>query len=279
MLQRSLGSAARRLSVNASLVRQNLLKKELLAGKPQIGYWTGLRSPLVAEMMSFTSGFDWFVIDMEHSPNEIGDVLAQLQASQNGNAEPVVRVPWNESVTVKRVLDLGAQSILFPYVQNAEEAAAAVASTRYPPQGIRGVMSLQRMNMYGAQNPHYYQEAGDQICCILQIETIEAIRAIPEIAAVEGVDALFIGPSDLAASLGHVGNPAHPEVREAIEEGMRLIAATGKPAGFLSANPDDCKWVLNQGATLVAVGSDVVLIANTTKKIAADFKEFCATLP
>jgi 4-hydroxy-2-oxoheptanedioate aldolase len=262
----------------ASTVRHNRFKAAINAGQHQIGFWTGLKSSLVAEMISFTSGFDWFVIDMEHSPNEIGDVLVQLQASQSGHAEPMVRVPWNEQVTVKRVRDLGAQSILFPYVQNADEARAAVAAVRYPPDGIRGVMSLQRMNMYGAQNPHYYKECGAQVCTVLQIETIEAIKNIPEIGAVDGVDALFIGPSDLAASLGHVGNPAHPEVRSAIEEGIRLGKATGKPVGFLSANRDDCRWVLEQGVTFCAVGSDVALLANTTRAIAKDFKDFCGTL-
>jgi 4-hydroxy-2-oxoheptanedioate aldolase len=171
--------------------------------------WTGLRNTQIAEMISFTSGLDWFVIDMEHGPNEVNDVLLQLQASQHGNAEPVVRVPWNEIVTVKRVLDLGAQSIIFPWVNTAEEARRAVEATRYPgvdSPGVRGVMSLARMNNFGMRNPHYYREAANQICNIVQIETLEAVDNIEEIAAVDGVDALFVGPSDLSASMGYIGN-------------------------------------------------------------------------
>ncbi len=267
------------IPASAAQVRVNRFKQAILAGDRQIGLWTGLKSQLVAEMISHSTAFDWFVIDMEHSPNEIGDVLTQLQASQTGRAEPIVRVPWNEPVTVKRILELGAQSVLFPYVQNAEEAKAAVASVQYPPEGIRGVMSAHRMNMFGAQNPHYYTEAPKQICTILQIETIEAIRNIPDIGKVDGVDALFIGPSDLAASLGHIGHPGHPEVRAAIEEGIELIKATGKPAGFLSANPDDCRWVLELGATFCAVGSDASILTSTSRKLSADFQEFVKTLP
>lgn len=222
-LQRIFRRATRLLSSEASsTVRVNALKRNLAAGAPQIGFWTGLRSPVIAECVSHSSGFDWFVIDMEHSPNELGDVLAQLQASQHGHAEPVVRVPWNEPVVVKRVLDIGAQSLLFPYIQTAEEAASAVASTRYPPHGGRGAMSVGRMNGYGTQMPHYYRDAAAQLCCIMQIETAAAIEHIPEISAVEGVDALFIGPADLAASLGHVGDPSHPDVRAAIGRAVQL---------------------------------------------------------
>lgn len=264
---------------SAASVRTNRFKASILNAERQIGLWSMLNSSLVTEMLAFTSKLDWFVIDMEHTHTSPADVLVQLQSSQRGHAEPMVRVPWNEPVIVKRVLDLGAQSILFPYVQTAEEASAAVAATRYPPDGVRGAVSLQRMNGFGAQNPHYYREAAGQICVVVQIETIEGLRNIPQIGAVEGVDALFIGPSDLAASLGHVGNPGHPEVRAAIEEGFALIRETGKPGGFLSANPDDVKWVLEMGATFVAVGSDVALLSNLTRKLADDYGAFCATLP
>jgi 4-hydroxy-2-oxoheptanedioate aldolase len=266
------------MSTSPSEVRQNRFKAAIQNGDKQIGLWTGLRSTLVAEMLSHVSGFDWFVIDMEHSPNELNDVLLQLQVSQTGHAEPIVRVPWNEPVILKRVLDIGAQTIIYPMVQNAEEARMAVDAVRYPPNGSRGVMSLARMNNYGAQNPHYYKEADTQICNIVQVETIEAVNNIPEIAAVDGVDALFIGPSDLSASMGHIGNPGHPEVREAIEKGFRLIKESGKPGGFLSANHDDCKWVLEMGCTFCAVGSDVAMLTNTSRAVAADFHSFVKTL-
>lgn len=266
----------------ASTVRENKFKAAIKPGPNQvrqIGLWTGLRSTLVAEMISHTSGLDWLVIDMEHSPNEIVDVMLQLQASQHGHAEPVVRVPWNELVVVKRVLDLGAQTILFPWVNTAEEAKAAVESTRYPgvggSNGVRGVMSLARMNRFGADNPGYYKEASNQICNIVQIETAEAVANIEEIAAVDGVDALFIGPSDLSASMGHIGNYNHPDVKNCIADCFTRIAKTGKASGFLTANHDDCKWAMKLGCNFVAIGSDMQILATQTRAYAKDFKKFC----
>merc|ERR1719428_1632313 len=217
---------------------------------------------------------------MEHAANEIGDVLAQLQVSQRGHAEPIVRVPWkDEMVCVKRVMDLGAQTIMFPYVQNAKEARACVSYTRYPGLGgVRGVLSTGRMNMYGASNPHYYKEAAAQVCVIVQVETKEALDNIEAMAAVDGVDGIFIGPSDLSASLGHIGNPGHPEVQEAIKHAFAKINESGKPGGFLSANHDDCRWVLGLGCKFCAVGSDTAFLTNTCKSVAADFHKFCETL-
>lgn len=276
---------SRPLSVAAddpTKVRENVFKKAIRPGpghRRQIGLWTGLRSTLVAEMLSHVSGMDWFVVDMEHSPNELNDVLLQLQASQRGRAEPVVRVPWNDPIIVKRVLDLGAQSILFPWINTAEEARKAVESTRYPSLGgMRGVMSLARMNNYGAQNPHYYREAAGQICNIMQIETLDAVDNIEAIAAVDGVDALFVGPSDLSASMGFIGQPQHPEVKAKIEEAFLRICKTGKAAGFLTANHDDAKWALSLGCNFVAVGSDMQMLTASAKAAAADFHGFCKSL-
>eukprot|EP00756_Hemistasia_phaeocysticola_P031095 Hpha_TRINITY_DN16332_c1_g1::TRINITY_DN16332_c1_g1_i1::g.60862::m.60862/K02510/hpaI, hpcH; 4-hydroxy-2-oxoheptanedioate aldolase len=272
---RGLVVVQRRLA-SSSVVTENKFKTQITgAGRKQIGLWTGLGNSLVAEMLSHVSGFDWLVIDMEHSPNDVTEVLHQLQASQHGNAEPVVRVPWNEPVMVKRVLDLGARSVIFPMVNTKEEAELAVSAMRYPPKGVRGVMSLQRMNMYGAQAPHYYKEIEQQLCTIVQIETAEAVKNIPAIASVDGVDALFVGPSDLSASIGHLGNPGHPEVRKLIEEAFAAIKASGKAAGYLSANHDDCRWVLDMGADFVAVGSDIALLTNLCRKHAADFHTYC----
>mmetsp|Transcript_107223 Transcript_107223/g.303237 ORF Transcript_107223/g.303237 Transcript_107223/m.303237 type:complete len:322 (+) Transcript_107223:49-1014(+) len=287
---RPAGPAAARAAATAvwqagedpAAVRKNVFKeaiKPMPGQRRQIGLWTGLRSTLVAEMVSHVSGFDWFVVDMEHGPNDLGDVLLQLQSSQRGRAEPVVRVPWNEPVIVKRVLDIGAQSLIFPWINTAEEARQAVESTRYPSLGgMRGVMSLARMNNYGAANPGYYKEAAGQICNIVQIETVKAVDNIEAIAAVDGVDALFIGPSDLSASMGHIGQPQHPEVRDKIAEAFKRIAATGKASGFLSANHDDCKWVLNLGCNFVAVGSDMQMLTASAKAAAADFHGFCRSL-
>lgn len=230
-------------------------------------------------MLSHVSNFDWFVIDMEHSPNEIKDVLLQLQASQHGRAEPVVRVPWNDMVIVKRVLDLGAQTIIFPWINTAEEARSAVEATRYPSLGgVRGVMSLARMNNFGAANPSYFKEAGGQICNIVQIETLTAVENIEEIAAVDGVDALFIGPSDLSASMGYIGQGNHPEVMKKIGEAFKRIGATGKASGFLTANQDDAKWALTQGCNFVAVGSDMQMLTAASRAAAADFHAFSKTL-
>lgn len=263
-------------------VRQNAFKQAIRPGpnqRRQIGVWTGLRSTLVAEMISYTSGMDWFVIDMEHGPSEIVDVMLQLQASQRGNAEPVVRVPWNEPVVVKRVLDLGAQTLLFPWINNAAEARQAVEATRYPSLGgIRGVMSLARMNNFGAANPGYYTEAAGQICNILQIETVEGYKNIEEIAGVDGVDALFLGPSDLSASMGHIGNYKHPEVMAALADSFKRIKKTGKASGFLTANHDDCRWALEQGCDFVAVGSDMQMLATCVRGAAKDFHEFAKKL-
>mmetsp|Transcript_126062 Transcript_126062/g.314985 ORF Transcript_126062/g.314985 Transcript_126062/m.314985 type:complete len:308 (-) Transcript_126062:90-1013(-) len=275
-------STAAAAAEDPKAVRRNAFKaaiKPQPGQRRQIGLWTGLRSTLVAEMISHTSGLDWFVIDMEHGPNEVPDVMLQLQVSQRGRAEPVVRVPWNEPVVVKRVLDLGAQSIIFPWVNTAAEAEQAVAATRYPGLGgMRGVMSLARMNNFGAANPHYYQEAAGQICNIVQIETTTAVDNIEEIAAVDGVDALFIGPSDLSASMGHIGNPGHPEVREKIGDAFRRIKTTGKASGFLTANHADCKWALELGCNFVAVGSDMQMLSAAVRSAAADFHAFCEKL-
>lgn len=270
---------ARGASSSANELRRNIFKSDIKPGsqKRPIGLWTGLRSTLISEMISHTSGLDWFVIDMEHGPNEVNDVLLQLQASQYGQAEPVVRVPWNEPVIVKRMLDLGAQTIIFPWVNTAEEAKAAVESTRYPSRGgIRGVMSLARMNGYGATK-NYYAEAAGQICNIVQIETVEAVNNIEKIAAVDGVDALFVGPSDLSASMGHLGDARNPDVKAMIADCFARIGKTGKASGFLTANHDDCKWALSLGCNFVAIGSDMQILATQTRAYAADFKKFCET--
>lgn len=271
--------ACKRHFSDPSKVRQNVFKEVLKTERKQIGLWTGLCNTLVAEMLSHVSGMDWFVIDMEHSPNELNDVLLQLQASQHGAAEPVVRVPWAEPVVVKRVLDLGAQSLIFPWINTPEQAQEAVQATRYPSLGgIRGVMSLARMNNYGAQNPHYYKEAAGQICNIMQIETVEAVENIEAIAQVDGVDALFVGPSDLSASMGYIGQPQHPEVKATIEKAFARIVATGKAAGFLTANKDDAKWALKCGCAFVAVGSDMQMLTVAAKGAAAEFHDFAKSL-
>ena len=199
-------------------IRKNIFKQKILKFEKQIGIWSCLSNNTVAEILSVV-GFDWIVIDMEHSPNDIQEVLVQLQIIQGFSSEPIVRVPWNEPVMVKRVLDMGAQSILFPYVEDEKEALAAVESTRYPPKGIRGVMSAARMNKYGTVTD-YYKKADDEICVLIQCESKKAIQNISKIAAVEGVDGIFIGPSDLSASIGKIGQFEDEEVQALIALGL-----------------------------------------------------------
>ncbi len=182
--------------------QRNAFKHALAQGKLQIGLWSSLCSNIAAEIIS-DSGFDWILLDTEHSPNEIPDLLTQLQAVQRGTATPIIRPAWNDAVLAKRALDIGTQTLLFPYVQSVEEAKRAVASTRYPPQGIRGVSVAARASRYG-RVPGYLTKANDEICVLVQVETRTALDQLEAIAKVEGIDGVFIGPSDLAASLGHL---------------------------------------------------------------------------
>ncbi len=257
-------------------LRKNKFKAAIRRGDYQIGLWSGLRSTLVAEMLTQVAAFDWTVVDMEHWPNELGDVLVQLQVAQQGHAEPMVRVPWNEPVIVKRVLDIGAQTLLFPMVQNAEEAAAAVAATRYPQNGgIRGVMSLARMNNYGA-TPDYYLNAHKEICVVVQCETEEAVENIPEIAKVPGVDGIFVGPSDLSASMGHIGNPYQEDVQKMIKKAVNYCKKAGKPAGYLTGDEAQARQMLNWGYNFVAVGSDMAVLTGASRALADRFQDFVA---
>jgi len=203
----------------------NTLKAALREGRRQIGFWSALCSNIAAEIIS-NAGFDWILIDTEHAPNEIPGVLAQLQAMGKGTAEPVVRCAWNDLILLKRILDVGARSILVPFVQNADEAKRAVEATRYPPLGNRGVAASHRANRWG-QVGNYHAGAYQEMCVIVQIETRAALSAVEAIAAVDGVDGLFIGPSDLASDRGPLGQLRHPDVQAAFEDGCRRIRGAG----------------------------------------------------
>ena len=224
----------------------------------------------VAEIIA-GAGFDWIVIDGEHAPNDIPSLLAQLQAMRGGTAEPVFRVPWNDPVIIKRALDVGARSLLVPFVQNAEEARKAVAAARYPPLGIRGVAVGPRANDYG-RIQGYHANAHLDTCVLVQLESKAALKEIEAIAAVEGVDGLFIGPSDLAADFGQLGNPSHPEVQAAIKDAAERIRAAGKSAGTLSGNVDAVERLISLGFNFTAVGSDVGLLARAAESVAARFR-------
>jgi 4-hydroxy-2-oxoheptanedioate aldolase len=255
----------------------NRFKAALRAQQPQIGLWSALCSNIVAEILGY-AGFDWILIDTEHAPNEVPAVLAQLQAMATGTAEPVVRVAWNDAVLIKRVLDVGARSILVPFVQDAEEARKAVAATRYPPLGVRGVSVAPRANKFGRAEG-YHRRAHEETCVLVQVETRAAVGQIEAIASVEGVDGIFIGPSDLAADLGHLADARHPEVQSTIADACRRIRAAGKAAGMLTGNPDDAARHLEQGFCFVAVGSDVGVLNQGAQKLANDFKRLVTSTP
>lgn len=248
----------------------NAFKRALRERRRQVGFWLTLASTTATEIAA-GAGFDWLLIDMEHSANELPDVQDHLRAAVGGTAEPVVRIPWNEPVTVKRMLDIGARSLMFPYVQSAEEARRAVAATRYPPHGIRGFAGAARGSQYG-RIKDYAQKIHDEICVIVQVETPEAIAAIPAIAAVEGVDGVFIGPNDLAANMGHLGNMFAPAVVASVGAGMQAINAAGKAAGLLNFREDEARDWFRQGFTFIAVAGDAAMMARGTERVVAAFK-------
>ncbi|MGH6665266.1 MAG: HpcH/HpaI aldolase family protein [Pseudolabrys sp.] len=254
----------------ATEFQRNAFKHNIAAGKLQIGLWISLCSTIGAEIIS-DSGFDWMLLDTEHSPNEIPDLVGQLQAMQGSATTPIIRPAWNDAVLAKRCLDIGAQTLLFPYVQNVEEAKRAVASTRYPPQGIRGVSVQARASRYG-RTPGYLGKANAEICVLVQVETRVALDQLEAIAKVDGVDGVFIGPSDLAASLGHLGNPQHADVQKAMHDAVTRLKALGKPAGILTGNEEEIRRYIEWGYLFVAVGSDVGLLARNADVLAKKFK-------
>lgn len=250
---------------------QNTFRQALKAARPQIGLWSSLSSSYTVEVIA-GAGYDWILLDMEHSPNDLESLLAQLQAAAAYPTTPVVRVPWNDMVTVKRVLDVGAQSLLIPYVCTADEAKAAVAATRYPPAGVRGVAGTTRASRFG-RIPGYAKKAHEELCVLVQVETKDGLENLEAICAVEGVDGVFIGPADLHASLGYTGETANPAVLPLIEEAMRRIRRAGRAPGYLSPVEADARKMLAAGALFVAVGADVGLLARGAEALCAKFKE------
>jgi len=248
----------------------NHLKHNLKAGKVQTGCWVSLASHASAEICA-SAGFDWVLIDMEHAPNELHMVHHQLHAVSAYPASAIVRAPWNDTVVIKRLLDVGAQSLLLPYVQNEEEAKRAVAAVRYPPNGVRGVSTSSRANRFGRVTD-YFKRVDGEICLIVQIETREALAQIEKIAAIDGIDGLFIGPQDLAASFGHLADPGHADVQAAIADAITRIRKAGKAPGILAfAEADAKKWIAH-GAQFVAVTSDQFLLTRETAAVAGRFK-------
>ena len=249
---------------------QNPFKRALKAGKPQIGLWSTLSSSYTVEVVA-GAGFDWLLLDSEHSPVDIENLLTQLQAAAPYASHPIVRIPWNDMVNTKRVLDIGAQSLLIPYVQTAEEARSAVASTRYPPAGVRGVAGTTRATRFGRVK-EYAKRAHEEICVLVQVETQSALGSIEAICAVDGVDGVFIGPADLHASMGHAGETANAKVKPLIDDAIRRILNAGKAPGILTPNEADARHWLECGALFVAVGSDAGILARGADALAAKFK-------
>jgi 4-hydroxy-2-oxoheptanedioate aldolase len=249
---------------------ENPFKRALATRRAQIGLWSSLSSNYTVEVIA-GAGFDWILLDSEHSPADIENLLTQLQAAASYPTHPVVRVPWNDMVTIKRVLDIGAQSLLVPYVSSADEARNAVSFTRYPPAGVRGVAGTTRATRFG-RVPDYARRAHEEICVLVQVETQAALDNIEAICGIDGVDGVFIGPADLHASLGHAGEIANPKVKPLIDDAIRRIRKSGKAPGILTPNETDARHWLECGALFVAVGSDVGILARGAEALAARFK-------
>jgi 4-hydroxy-2-oxoheptanedioate aldolase len=240
----------------------NAFKQRLVAGERQLGFFSTLGSASLLEVIAGW-GFDWVVIDLEHGQSELGAVLEQLRVLEALGVEPVVRPPWNEPVIVKRLLDLGARTLLFPSVGSADEAAQAVAATRYPPAGVRGVSGNSRAAGYG-RVPGYLQGAAEQLCVIVQVETAAGLEALDAIATTPGVDGVFIGPSDLSAALDHLGDAQHPEVQQAVDAAFARLRQLGVPAGYLTVNTGEMRrrlaGPLDEQPAFAAVATDVSIV-------------------
>jgi 2,4-dihydroxyhept-2-enedioate aldolase (EC 4.1.2.-) len=248
----------------------NTFKQALSAKQPQIGLWLGLANSYSAEVVA-GAGFHWLLIDGEHAPNDVRSVLSQLQVIAPYPSHPVVRPPWNDAVIIKQLLDTGAQTLLIPMVQNADDASNAVKACRYPPQGVRGVGSALARASRWNRVPDYLKQADEQMCVLVQIETREGVANLDEILAVEGVDGVFIGPADLSADMGYMGSPSHPEVQATIDRCIDKILAANKAPGILMADESLAQRYLERGALFVAVGVDTTLLARSAEELAARF--------
>lgn len=250
---------------------ENPFKAALQRGETVIGLWVALANPISAELCA-GAGFDWLLIDGEHAPNDVRSTLAQLQAVAPYLTHPIVRPPIGDAVVIKQLLDIGAQTLLIPMVETAQQAREMVAATRYPPRGIRGVgAALARASNFGRE-ASYLQDADENICLLVQVESASALANLDEITRVDGVDGVFIGPADLAASMGFLGRPNHADVQAAIREAAGRIKAAGKAAGILSTDEAQAHTYLEWGYNFVAVGTDVTLLSRATTQLATRFR-------
>ncbi|MBQ4808930.1 HpcH/HpaI aldolase/citrate lyase family protein [Phaeobacter sp. HS012] len=249
---------------------KNIFKQALANGDRQIGCWMSFGEAAVAEVMG-TCGFDWLVIDGEHAPNDIRSIRDQLMALAASDSHPVVRVPVGETWIIKQVLDAGAQTVLVPIVEDADQARELVRACQYPPHGTRGVgATAARATLFGTTSD-YIQTADQQICLLLQVENRKGIENLDKILAVPGVDGIFIGPADLSTDMGFEGNSAHPEVRAVIADALARIKAAGKAPGILGTSPEATQAYFDMGAQFLAVGIDVMLLAKSARALATDW--------
>lgn len=248
----------------------NPFLSNLKSGKKQIGLWISLCSGYAADVVSH-SGYDWVLLDMEHAPNDVPTVVSQLQAMSASASNAIVRPDWNDSVKIKRVLDLGAQSVLIPMIQNVEEAKQAVAACRYPPQGIRGVAGATRATAYG-RTKDYFHGINDETAIILQLETRAALEQAEEIATVDGVSGVFFGPADIAADIGKLGQPMDPAVWDVILPVAQKLIARGIPVGTLVLDDAFAAKLLNEGFSFVACGMDIAMLAKTADSLLESVK-------
>ena len=262
----------------------NHFKRALAAKTPQIGLWSTLPDPYISEILA-GAGFDWMLLDTEHTPSDVPRMLRQLQAvdaAVPANAarrtSAVVRPDWNDPVLIKRYLDVGAQTLLLPFVQSAAEAQAAVSATRYAPVGMRGMGGSMRASNFG-RNRDYIARAHEEICVLVQVETRDALDQLDDILAVDGIDGVFIGPADLSASLGHPGNPGHPEVKGAIDDAIRRIREANKAPGILMLDETRARECLDLGALFVAVALDMQILARGAEAARKRFAAGAADAP
>lgn len=255
----------------------NRFKQRLCSGETQIGLWLGLADAYCAELAA-NAGFDWLLIDGEHAPNDLRGILGQLQAIAPYASQAIIRPVVGDSALIKQLLDIGAQTLLVPMVESAQQARELVRAMHYPPQGIRGVGSaLARASRWNSI-AGYLDQADAQMCLLVQIENLEGLANLEAIAQVEGVDGVFIGPADLSASMGYRGNPGHPAVQAAIEDAIARVRQAGKAAGILSADQALARRYIELGAAFVAVGVDTTVLMRGLQSLAATFKDGVAPL-
>ncbi len=254
---------------------ENPIKQWVKQGKKVSGAWLQMASPIAAEIMA-RAGFDFLMIDMEHGPGDVLTLVAQCQAMNGSGAVPFVRAPWNDLVTIKRILDAGAYGVLVPYVNTKEEAQAAVRACKYPPQGIRGIAASPRAPGYGQNSmANYLTRANNETMVLVAVETPEAVAHLDDILMVEGLDAIFIGPMDLSTSLGHFGNPSHPDVVAVIAGIEKKILASGKSLATISGNWQQALDLYRRGYQMVLLMADGVALAGIAAERAMQFrKEF-----